>query len=92
MPASNFQPIGLLDPDCWYKFTHFITNSADPDQLASVKILIITQAFIRIITFHKEGGGCLLEATVFDDSWKNFEIFKFSCNVRHIDIGNGSIY
>ena len=34
MPISNFQPVRLLDPGCWYKFTHFITNSADPDQLA----------------------------------------------------------
>ena len=25
----------LLDPGCWYKFTYLMTNSADPDQLAS---------------------------------------------------------
>ena len=31
----NFQPIRLLDPAYWYKFTYLITNSADPDQLAS---------------------------------------------------------
>ena len=35
MSISNFQPIRLLDPDCWYKFTNLMTNSADPDQLAS---------------------------------------------------------
>ena len=35
MPIYNFQPIRLLDPDCWYKFTYLIANSADPDQLAS---------------------------------------------------------
>ena len=35
MPNSNFQPIRLLDPDCWHKFTYLMTNSADPDQLAS---------------------------------------------------------
>ena len=35
MPFSNFQPIKLLDPDCCYKFTYSVANSADPDQLAS---------------------------------------------------------
>ena len=35
MPTSNFQPIRLLDPGFWYKFTYLMTNSADPDQLAS---------------------------------------------------------
>ena len=34
-PTSNFQPIRLLDPDCCYKFTYLMANSADPDQLAS---------------------------------------------------------
>ena len=34
-PTSNFQPIGLLDPDCCYKFTYLMATSADPDQLAS---------------------------------------------------------
>ena len=32
MPTSNFQPIRLLDPDCSYKYTYLMTNSADPDQ------------------------------------------------------------
>ena len=27
MPLSNFQPIKLLDPDCWYKFTYWMANS-----------------------------------------------------------------
>ena len=35
MPISYFQPIRLLDPDCRYKFTYLMANSADPDQLAS---------------------------------------------------------
>ena len=35
MPTSNFQPVKLLHPGCWYKFTYLMTNSADPDQLAS---------------------------------------------------------
>ena len=30
-----FQPIRLLDLDFWLKFTYLMTNSADPDQLAS---------------------------------------------------------
>ena len=34
-PTSNFRPIRLLDPDCCYKFTYLMANSADPDQLAS---------------------------------------------------------
>ena len=34
-PTSNFQPITLLDPDCCYKFTYLMANSADPDLLAS---------------------------------------------------------
>ena len=34
-PTSYFQPIRLLDPDCCYKFTYLMANSADPDQLAS---------------------------------------------------------
>ena len=35
IPTSNFQPIRLIDPGCQYKFTYFVTNSEDPDQLAS---------------------------------------------------------
>ena len=31
---SNFQPIRLLDPDCWYKFAYIMANSADPDHMA----------------------------------------------------------
>ena len=34
---SNFQPIRLLDPDCYYKFKFLMANSADPDQLASAE-------------------------------------------------------
>ena len=37
MPTSNFPPIRLLDPNCCYKFTYLIANSADPDQLAFAK-------------------------------------------------------
>ena len=35
MPTSNCQPIRLLDPDSWYKFTYLMTNSVETDQLAS---------------------------------------------------------
>ena len=34
-PTSSFQQIRLLEPGCWYKFTYWMPNSADPDQLAS---------------------------------------------------------
>ena len=34
-PTSNFQPIRLLDLSCSYKFKYLMTNSADPDQVAS---------------------------------------------------------
>ena len=33
MPISNFQPIRLLDPGCWYKFIYLMANSADPTDL-----------------------------------------------------------
>ena len=33
-PAS-FQPIRLLTPACWYKFTYVMTHSVEPDQSAS---------------------------------------------------------
>ena len=32
---TNFQPIRLFDPGCWYKFKYLMTNCADPDKLAS---------------------------------------------------------
>ena len=35
MPTFNFQPIRLLDQGFLHKFTYLMTNSADPDQLAS---------------------------------------------------------
>ena len=34
-PLLIFSQIRLLDPSCWYKFTYLMTNSTDPDQLAS---------------------------------------------------------
>ena len=53
---------------------------------------MFTQAFIRIISFHKEGDGPLLEAAVFDNCRKNLEMFKFSSDEGHIDIVNGCIF
>ena len=35
MPTSNLQPVRFLDPDCCYKFTCLMANSANPDRLAS---------------------------------------------------------
>ena len=37
MPTYNFQPISLLDPGCRYKFSYLMTNSENPDQLASTE-------------------------------------------------------
>ena len=34
-PTCNFQQIRLLDPSCSYKSKYLLTNSEDPDQLAS---------------------------------------------------------
>ena len=31
LPTSYLQPIGLLDPGCWYKFKYLMTSSVDPD-------------------------------------------------------------
>ena len=51
---SNFQPIRLLDPVCWYKFTYLMANSADPDQLASSEAnwsgstLFVKTGYIRL--------------------------------------------
>ena len=51
---SNFQPIRLLDPDCCYKFTDLMANSADPDQLASSEAnwsgstLFVKPGYIRV--------------------------------------------
>ena len=38
MPISNFQPVRLLDLSCLYRLTYFMTNSTDPDQLASEEL------------------------------------------------------
>ena len=48
MPTSNFQPIRFLDPDCCYKFTYLMANSADPDQLAWFgSTLFVKAGYIR---------------------------------------------
>ena len=39
VPTSNFQPIRILETRCRYKFTFFMTNSVDTDQLASEEAL-----------------------------------------------------
>ena len=35
-PTSNFQLVGLLDPECCYKFTYLVAGSVGPDQLATL--------------------------------------------------------
>ena len=46
MPTSNFQPVRLLNLDCYYKFAYLIANSADPDQFAS--LLFARAGYIRV--------------------------------------------
>ena len=36
-PIYNFLPIIILDQGCGYKFIYLMSNSADPDQLSSLK-------------------------------------------------------
>ena len=50
----------------------------------TVKILLETRAFIRIITFHRDGGGQLLEAT---SARKiiNMLLFQFLGKGRHLE-------
>ena len=38
MTTSNYQSTRLHNPECWYKFAYLMTNSADPDQLASSEL------------------------------------------------------
>ena len=45
----KFQPIRLLNPDCWNKFTYWMTNSADPDQLASEGFFICQLIWIYTV-------------------------------------------
>ena len=45
----NFQPIRLLDPGCWYKFTYWMTNSVDPDQLANWSGSIVRLSLLTMI-------------------------------------------
>ena len=50
LTTSSFQPIRLLDPGCWYKFTYIMANSADPDQFRSQLIWIYTVCKGRVYT------------------------------------------
>ena len=38
MPTSSRQAIRLLDPGCWYKFTYWLADNVDLDQLAEEAI------------------------------------------------------
>ena len=35
-PTSNIQLVGLLDPECCYKFACLVAGSVGPDQLATL--------------------------------------------------------
>ena len=60
MPTSNFQPVRLLDPDCCYKFTYLMANSADPDQLGPTDLHCLqrqgicgfSRTRVKFVTFH----------------------------------------
>ena len=47
-PISNFQLIRLLNPNCWYKFTYIMANSADPDQFGFWRRSFSTKIWMRI--------------------------------------------
>ena len=45
-PISNFQPIDQITfPDCWYKLTYLMANSADP---GSGSTLFAKAGYIRV--------------------------------------------
>ena len=65
MPISNFQPIRLLDPGCWYKFSYLLTNNADPNQLASSTDLSLNVYFMyNINIFEYIQDMCLLHYNI----------------------------
>ena len=55
-----FQPIRLLDPDCCYKITHLMANSADPDQL-----FVKLQKCLRYFTLQLKSSLWRMSSTVF---------------------------
>ena len=54
MPFSNFQLVRLFDPDCWCKFTYWMTNSAVLEANWSWFTLFEKAVYIRI----QQGKGC----------------------------------
>ena len=46
--GPGFQPVILLDPDCWYKFTYLMANSADPEANWSGYTLFAKAGHIRV--------------------------------------------
>ena len=74
MPTSNFQPIRLLDPSS-YKFKYLMTNSADPDQFASLEAnssgatLFAKAGYIRVsrtrANFYETNKSFLLTRTCY---------------------------
>ena len=80
MPISNFQPIRLLDPDCCYKFTYFIENSADPDQLASSEANWSGSTVFKGKVYPGSAGQGLTPSTTGENSADNKVMIFFSKN------------
>ena len=49
----------------------------------TVKVLINAQAFIRIINFHREGGGRLLEARVLTNNIQGVNKVRRHCSITY---------
>ena len=47
-----FQPVRLLDPVYWYKFTHWMINSTGPDQLASLEAIWSESTITRTYLYY----------------------------------------
>ena len=59
----------LSRPMCWYKFTYWMTNSTDPDQLASSLIWICTVCKGRVYPGSAGQGLIIDKVTPFYTKW-----------------------
>ena len=79
---SIFQPIRLLDPGCWYKFTYLMANSADPDQLASSEANWSgSTLFVKTGCYDESSETCLDQVSMVS---KMFKPLKFDCIIMLI--------
>ena len=71
----------LLDPDCWYKFTYWMANSADPDPLASVGFF--RSQLIWIYSLQRQDISRFSRTRV---NWilVQFRGYHLSCNMRKL--------